>query len=88
LILIFHFDITGITQVRIDSDLRSLFAVGMIDHLEKLRKETNECKVILKGISSRLNERLKIFSKVSASEVRHKIITMQRHLAHNVTIYS
>ena len=57
------------TQVRIDSDMRSLFAIGMIDHFEKLRKETNESNVILKGLSTRVTERLKVFNTMPALEV-------------------
>lgn len=57
------------TQVRIDSDVRSLFAVGMIHHFEKLRKETSECKAILKGVSTRIGERLRVFATMPATEV-------------------
>ncbi|XP_052789337.1 uncharacterized protein LOC128223914 isoform X2 [Mya arenaria] len=60
--------LAGLTQVRIDSDLRSLFAVGMIDTFEKLRKETNECRAILTGVSTRIKERLKHFDTIPASE--------------------
>lgn len=59
----------GLTQVRIDSDIRSLFAVGKIDDFEKLRKETNESNVILKGLSTRVSERLKVFNTMPATEV-------------------
>ncbi|XP_060591170.1 uncharacterized protein LOC132746118 isoform X2 [Ruditapes philippinarum] len=58
----------GLTQVKIDSDMRSLFAIGMIDHFEKLRKETNESSVILKGLSTRVTERLKVFNTMPALE--------------------
>ncbi|XP_052219394.1 uncharacterized protein LOC127836826 isoform X4 [Dreissena polymorpha] len=60
--------LSGLTQVRIDSDQRSLFAIGMIDTFEKLRKETNECSVILRGASTRINERLKVFTTGPATE--------------------
>ena len=60
---------TGLTQVRIDSDLRSLFAVGMIDHFEKLRKETTECRALISGMGTRITERLKHFSSIPVSEV-------------------
>lgn len=49
--------------------MRSLFAVGMIDHFEKLRKEANESNAILKGLSTRINERLKVFAVMPATEV-------------------
>lgn len=66
--------IPGLTQVRIDSDQRSLFAVAMIDHFEKLSKEVRECKVILKGTSSRINDRLKVFATMSATEVCYPVL--------------
>lgn len=63
------FSLAGLTQIRIDSDDRTLFAVGMVDHFEKLQKEVNESHVILKGIATRVKERLKIFGTMPASEV-------------------
>lgn len=59
----------GLTQVRIDSDIRSLFAVGKIDDFEKLQKETKESSVILKGLSTRVSERLRVFNTMPAIEV-------------------
>ena len=61
---------SGLTQIRIDSDDRTLFAIGMIDHYEKLQKEISECHVILRGMATRMKERLKIFGTMPASEVR------------------
>ncbi|KAL4226458.1 CDK5 regulatory subunit associated protein 2 [Mactra antiquata] len=61
--------LAGITQVKIDSDARTVFSVGMIDHFEKLRKEANECNVILKGLTTLITERLKVLSKMSATEM-------------------
>ena len=61
--------VTGLTQIRIDSDDRTLFAIGMIDHFEKLQKEVNESHVILRGMATRVKERLKIFGTKPASEV-------------------
>ena len=69
IIILFDMFISGLTQIRIDSDDRTLFAIGMIDHFEKLKKEINECHVILRGMATRVKERLKIFGTMPASEV-------------------
>ena len=61
--------VAGLTQLRIDSDDRTLFAIGMIDHFEKLHKEVNESHVILRGMAARVKERLKIFGTMPALEV-------------------
>ncbi|XP_045195387.2 putative leucine-rich repeat-containing protein DDB_G0290503 isoform X2 [Mercenaria mercenaria] len=77
----------GLTQVRIDSDIRSVFAIGMIDHFEKLRKETNESNVILKGLSTRVTERLKVFNTMPALEsVEYSVLKEISYATENMRI--
>lgn len=57
------------TEIQVDSDLRSLFAIGKIDDYEKLKKENSECWVVLSGLEARIKDRLKAFKNVSPSEV-------------------
>lgn len=58
------------TSHRVDSDLRTLFAIGKLDDYEKLKKECGETSVVLKGMEARIQERLKIFRNMSPREVR------------------
>ena len=57
------------TSQKVDSDLRTLFAIGKLDDFEKLKKECSESAVVLKGIEARIQERLKIFRNMSPREV-------------------
>lgn len=57
------------TSHRVDSDLRTLFAIGKLDDYEKLKKECGETSVVLKGMEARIQERLKIFRNMSPREV-------------------
>lgn len=57
------------TSQKVDSDLRTLFAIGKLDDFEKLKKECSECAIVLKGIEARIQERLKIFRNMSPREV-------------------
>lgn len=61
---------TEMTSHRVDSDLRTLFAIGKLDDYEKLKKECGETSVVLKGMEARIQERLKIFRNMSPREVR------------------
>ncbi|XP_078326757.1 uncharacterized protein LOC111124018 isoform X6 [Crassostrea virginica] len=56
------------TSQKVDSDLRTLFAIGKLDDFEKLKKECSECAIVLKGIEARIQERLKIFRNMSPRE--------------------
>lgn len=60
---------TEMTSHRVDSDLRTLFAIGKLDDYEKLKKECGETSVVLKGMEARIQERLKIFRNMSPREV-------------------
>ncbi|KAK3087158.1 hypothetical protein FSP39_002455 [Pinctada imbricata] len=51
--------LADITNQRVDTDIRTLFAIGKLDHYEKLKKECSECEIILKGMDARIQERLK-----------------------------
>ena len=57
------------TSQKVDSDLRTLFAIGKLDDFEKLKKECSESAIVLKGIEARIQERLKIFRNMSPREV-------------------
>lgn len=60
---------TEMTSHRVDSDLRTLFAIGKLDDYEKLKKECGETSVVLKGMEARIQERLRIFRNMSPREV-------------------
>ena len=61
--------VSGLTQLRIVSDDRTLFAISTIDHFEKLQKQNNESHVILKGMATRVKDRLNDFATMPATEV-------------------
>ncbi|KAJ8300735.1 hypothetical protein KUTeg_022254 [Tegillarca granosa] len=58
-----------VATLKVDSDLRNLFAVGKIDDFEKLKRENSESLSVLKGIQARIQERLKVFRTVSPLEI-------------------
>ncbi|XP_062594828.1 golgin subfamily A member 4-like [Saccostrea cucullata] len=60
--------LADMTSQKVDSDLRTLFAIGKLDDFEKLKKENGECVVVLRGIEARINDRLKIFRNMSPRE--------------------
>lgn len=70
---------TEMTSHRVDSDLRTLFAIGKLDDYEKLKKECGETSVVLKGMEARIQERLKIFRNMSPREV-----SLYINIAHHV----
>ena len=61
---------TGVpSSVRVDSDLRQLYAIGKIDDYELLKKEVAESKVVLSAIERRLQEQLVKYQSLNTSEV-------------------
>ncbi|XP_067661683.1 myomegalin-like isoform X2 [Haliotis asinina] len=54
--------------VRVDSDIRRLFAIGKLDDFEKLRKENGECVATLSSIQARVSDRLKTLKGLSTTE--------------------
>ncbi|XP_069121362.1 myomegalin-like isoform X3 [Argopecten irradians] len=60
--------VADLTSVKVDSDLRCLFAVGKLDDYEKLKKENCETLMVLKGIEARIKERLRTFKTMPTSE--------------------
>ncbi|XP_021357283.1 myomegalin-like isoform X3 [Mizuhopecten yessoensis] len=60
--------VADLTGIKIDSDLRCLFAVGKLDDYEKLKKENCESLTVLKGIEARIKERLRVFKTMRTSE--------------------
>lgn len=55
----------------IDTDIRNLFALGKIDDYEKLKIETKECLIVLKGIETRIQDRLHAYDTASTTEVSY-----------------
>lgn len=78
---------TEMTSHRVDSDLRTLFAIGKLDDYEKLKKECGETSVVLKGMEARIQERLKIFRNMSPREVS-LYINIAHHVCFTPYIYS
>ncbi|XP_013408886.1 uncharacterized protein LOC106172607 [Lingula anatina] len=58
----------GTSPIRVDSDLRMLYAIGKIDDFELLRKEIHESQVVLSGMVARIRERLRTFRGASPSQ--------------------
>lgn len=77
---------TEMTSHRVDSDLRTLFAIGKLDDYEKLKKECGETSVVLKGMEARIQERLKIFRNMSPREVS-LFINRSHHVCGFFTFY-
>ncbi|XP_061183808.1 trichohyalin-like isoform X2 [Saccostrea echinata] len=68
--------LADMTSQKVDSDLRTLFAIGKLDDFEKLKKENGECAVVLRGIEARIHDRLKIFRNMSPREfIKVKMFT-------------
>ncbi|CAD5118711.1 DgyrCDS7392 [Dimorphilus gyrociliatus] len=55
------------SPVRIGSDLRTLYALGKLDDFELLKKQVEECKSLISGITIRLDQRLKCYGRLSPS---------------------
>ncbi|XP_033732642.1 golgin subfamily B member 1-like isoform X3 [Pecten maximus] len=61
--------VADLTGIKVDSDIRCLFAVGKLDDYEKLKKENCETLTVLKGIEARIKERLRVFKTMPTSEL-------------------
>ncbi|XP_048245211.1 uncharacterized protein LOC124145574 isoform X3 [Haliotis rufescens] len=55
--------------VRVDSDIRRLFAIGKLDDFEKLRKENGESVATLCSMQARVSDRLKTLKGLSTTEL-------------------
>ena len=86
-IFYFYDLVTEMTSQKVDSDLRTLFAIGKLDDFEKLKKECSESAIVLKGIEARIQERLKIFRNMSPREVSPIGTCLQRfHISSSMVV--
>ena len=70
------------SQRRVGSDLRALYALGTVDDYELLKKEIGENCVAVHGMEARVKERLRGYDRMSPSKV------WVFHVAHNKRLHT